>query len=90
MFEIKEKSSPEQTILRPKKWMHILKQTGYKIRKLWNFEFPTEFSGNSRYENANKWVMSNVIASQLSIHFVHKNDSLNFIYIESTKTWAWI
>ena len=47
-----------------------------KIRKLWLFEVSQIFKKHfltSRYEYANEWV-DDVIASQFSIHFVHRND----------------
>ena len=50
---------------------------GWKIRKLWHFEFSQIFKKHfltSRYEYANKWV-DDVIASQFSITFVHRNDN---------------
>ena len=54
---------------------------GWKIRKLWHFEVSQIFNKHfltSRYEYANEWV-DDVIASQFSIHFVHRNDK-NFIF----------
>ena len=54
---------------------------GWKIRKLWFFEVSQIFKKHfltSRYEYANEWV-DDVIASQFSIHFVHRNDK-NFIF----------
>ena len=47
----------------------------WKIRKLWHFETSQsvkKHSLTSRYEYATDWV-DDVIASQFSIHFVHKN-----------------
>ena len=58
-----------------------LMKIGWKIRKLWNFEVSQIFRKHfltSPYEYANEWV-DDVIASQFSIHFVHKNDK-NFIF----------
>ena len=54
---------------------------GWKIRKLWHFEVSQIFKKHfltSRYEYANEWG-DDVIASQFSIHFVHRNDK-NFIF----------
>ena len=48
---------------------------GWKIRKLWHFKVSQIFKKHfltSRYEYANEWV-DDVIASQFSIHFVHRN-----------------
>ena len=58
-----------------------LMKIGWKIRKLWNFEVSQIFRKHfltSPYEYANEWV-DDVIASQFSIHFVHRNDK-NFIF----------
>ena len=47
----------------------------WKIRKLWHFEVSQIFKKHfltSRYEYANEWV-DDVIASQFSINFVHRN-----------------
>ena len=58
-----------------------LMKIGWKIRKLWHFEVSQIFKKHfltSRYEYANEWV-DDVIASQFSIHFVHRNDK-NFIF----------
>ena len=58
-----------------------LKKISWKIRKLWHFEVLQIFKKHfltSRYEYANEWV-DDVIASQFSIHFVHRNDK-NFIF----------
>ena len=58
-----------------------LMKIGWKIRKLWNFEVSQIFRKQfltSPYEYANEWV-DDVIASQFSIHFVHRNDK-NFIF----------
>ena len=52
---------------------------GWKIRKLWHFEVSQIFKKHcltSRYEYANEWG-DDVIASQFSIHFVHRNDYEN-------------
>ena len=49
---------------------------GWKIRKLWHFEVSQIFRKHfltSPYEYANEWV-DDVIASQFSIHFVHRNE----------------
>ena len=49
---------------------------GWKIRKLWHFEVSQIFKKHfltSGYEYANEWV-DDVIASQFSIHFVHRNE----------------
>ena len=53
-----------------------LMKIGWKIRKLWHFEVSQIFRKHfltSPYEYANEWV-DDVIASQFSIHFVHRND----------------
>ena len=58
-----------------------LMKIGWKIRKLWHFEVSQIFKKHfltSRYEYANEWV-DDVIASQFSIHYVHRNDK-NFIF----------
>ena len=58
-----------------------LMKIGWKIRKLWHFEVSQFFKKHfltSRYEYANEWV-DDVIASQFSIHFIHRNDK-NFIF----------
>ena len=58
-----------------------LMKIGWKVRKLWHFEVLQIFRKHfltSRYEYANEWV-DDVIASQLSINFVHRNDK-NFIF----------
>ena len=58
-----------------------LMKIGWKIRKLWHFEVSQIFTKHfltSRYEYANEWV-DDVIPSQFSIHFVHKNDK-NFTF----------
>ena len=56
-------------------------EIGWKIRKLWHFEVSQFFKKHfltSRHEYANEWV-DDVIASQFSIHFIHRNDK-NFIF----------
>ena len=53
-----------------------LMKIGWKIRKLWHFEVSQIFKKHfltSQYEYANEWG-DDVIASQFSIHFVHRND----------------
>ena len=58
-----------------------LMKIGWKIRKLWHLEVLRIFKKHfltSRYEYANEWG-DDVIASQFSIHFVHRNDK-NFIF----------
>ena len=58
-----------------------LMKIGWKIRKLWHFEVSQIFKKHfltSRYAYANEWG-DDVIASQFSIHFVHRNDK-NFIF----------
>ena len=53
----------------------------WEIRKLCHFEVSQIFKKHfltSRYEYANEWV-DDVIASQLYIHFVHRNDK-NYIF----------
>ena len=58
-----------------------LMKIGWKIRKLWHFEVSQSFKKHfltSRYEYANEWG-DDVIASQFSINFVHRNDK-NFIF----------
>ena len=58
-----------------------LMKIGWKIWKLWNFEVLQFFKKHlltSRYEYANEWV-DDVIASQFSIHFIHRNDK-NLIF----------
>ena len=58
-----------------------LMKIGWKIRELWHFEVSQFFKKHfltSRYEYANEWV-DDVIASQFSIHFIHRNDK-NFIF----------
>ena len=58
-----------------------LMKIGWKIRKLWHFEVSQIFKKHfltSQYEYANEWG-DDVIASQFSIHFVHRNDK-NFIF----------
>ena len=58
-----------------------LMKIGWKIRKLWHFEISQIFRKHlltSQYEYANEWV-DDVIASQFSIHFVHRNDK-KFIF----------
>ena len=58
-----------------------LMKISWKIRKLWHFEVSQILKKHfltSRYEYANEWV-DEVIASQFSIHFVHRNDK-NFIF----------
>ena len=58
-----------------------LMKIGWKIRKLWHYEVSQIFKKHfltSRYEYANEWV-DDVIASQFSIHFVHRNYK-NFIF----------
>ena len=70
---------------RVKKFKHNsenLMKIGWKIRKLWHFEVSQIFKKHfltSRYEYANEWG-DDVIASQFSIHFVHRNDK-NFIFL---------
>ena len=52
----------------------------WKLRKLWHFEVSQIFKKHfltSQYEYVNEWV--DVIASQFSIHFVHRNYK-NFIF----------
>ena len=59
-----------------------LMKIGWKIRKLWHFEVSQIFTKHfltSRYEYANEWV-DDVITSQFSIHFVHRNDPKKFSY----------
>ena len=54
-----------------------LMKIGKKKRKLWHFEVSQIFKKHfltSRYEYANEWV-DDVIASQFSINFVHRNDT---------------
>ena len=56
-------------------------KTWWKLRKLWHLEVSQIFKKHfltSRYEYANEWV-DDVIASQFSIHFVHRNDK-HFIF----------
>ena len=58
-----------------------LMKIGWKIRKLWHFEVSQIFKKHfltSRYEYANEWG-DDVITSQFSIHFVHRNEK-NFIF----------
>ena len=58
-----------------------LMKIGWKIRKLWHFEVSQIFKKHfltSQYEYANEWG-DDVIASQFSIHFVHRNDK-KFIF----------
>ena len=58
-----------------------LMKIGWKIRKLWHSEVSQIFKKHfltSRYEYANEWV-DDVIASQFSINFVHRNDK-NFLF----------
>ena len=58
-----------------------LMKIGWKIRMLWHFEVSQIFKKHfltSRYEYANEWG-DDVITSQFSIHFVHRNDK-NFIF----------
>ena len=61
---------------RVKKFKHNsenLMKIGWKIRKLWHFEFSQIFTKHfltSRYEYANEWV-DDVITSLLAIYFVH-------------------
>ena len=58
-----------------------LMKIGWKIRKLWHFEVSQSFKKHfltSQYEYANEWG-DDVIASQFSIHFVHRNDK-KFIF----------
>ena len=58
-----------------------LMKIGRKIRKLWHFEVSQIFKKHfltSQYEYANEWG-DDVIASQFSIHFVHRNDK-NIIF----------
>ena len=53
-----------------------LMKIGWKVRKLWHFEVSQIFKKlflTSRYEYANEWG-DDVIASQFSINFVHRND----------------
>ena len=59
-----------------------LMKIGWKIRKLWHFEVSQIFKKHfltSHYEYANEWV-DDVIASQFSIHFVHRNDKKFHIF----------
>ena len=56
-----------------------LMKIGWKIRKLWQFEVSQIFKNyflTSRYEYANEWG-DDVIASQFSIHFVHRNEKFH-------------
>ena len=56
-------------------------KSSWQIRKLWHFEVSHIFKKHfltSRFEYANEWV-DNVIASQFSIPFVHRNDKI-FIF----------
>ena len=53
-----------------------LMKIGWKIRKLWHFEVSHIIKKHfltSPYEYANEWG-DDVIASQYSIHFVHRKD----------------
>ena len=53
-----------------------LMKIGWQIRKLWHFEVSQIFTKHfltSRYDYANEWV-DDVITSQFSIHFVHRNE----------------
>ena len=52
-----------------------LMKIGWKVRKLWHFkEIFKKYFLTSRYEYADEWG-DDVIASQFSIHFVHRNDT---------------
>ena len=64
---------------RRKQWK--LDEISWKITKLWHFEVSQIFKKHfltSRYQYGNEWV-DDVIASQFSIHFVHRNDK-NLIF----------
>ena len=65
-----------------------LMKIGWKIRKLWHFEVSQIIKKHfltSQYEYANEWV-DDVIASQFSIHSVHRNYK-NFIYFSYENVW---
>ena len=58
-----------------------LMKIGWKIRKLmtlWNFANFQQTFLTSRYDYANEWV-DDVIASQFSIHFVHRNEKMRML-----------
>ena len=73
----------EERVKMSKQSSENLMKISWKIRKLWHFEVSQIFKKHfltSRYGYANDWV-DDVIASQFSIHFVHRNDQIFHIQL---------
>ena len=88
---LKEKSGPGFNSFQKKsqtfsdRKVKIWCKSSKKVMKFWIFEIFMKHFLNIQYEYANKWV-DDVIASQLSINFVHKNEENPIYQLWESKT----